>query len=497
MLEIKWSPELDMEKIEPKCLPVWVKIVTVPLEAWSVEGISAIASSLGKPMMMDANTAAMCHKGIGNFDFAKVLVEIDARKELKKEIVIQYRDKNNNVKGSKTIKVKISRQIRSSSHLLLMDPMLLKLKAIEMDSLPNGSIMEMTIAELMMVKGKKLGKDRWMQIIKKKEINGNKVQQKKWNVKEKHVEETRKNANKFSILNSLPEDNIQGSRTLKERLIEENIRKEGNESIKEVDVEDVFNSPSGTGNFMESNEVCAILETRLKSKKLQKACNKVFHDWEWVSNMEFKCYYSFVYAVNTGVERRDPWRTLCNDYRYVNGKPWCIFGDMNVILHPSQHSCGSSNISTDMMEFHDCLNTIEVEDLCCSGLHFTWTKNLHKARMGIMTGVLKKLDIILSNEGFIKDFPQAHAKFLPYLISDHTPAILCIPSNDIQTSIDVDPYNHSLRIEEANLVKELCEAESYAYPVQVLDSCDTLFKEKLSSADASKMITNVTDFEIK
>ncbi|GKC48369.1 hypothetical protein Tco_1066091, partial [Tanacetum coccineum] len=38
---------------------------------------------------------------------------------------------------------------------------------------------------------------------------------------------------------------------------------------------------------------------------------------------------------------------------------------------------------------------------------------------------------------------------------------------------------------------------SSAYLVQVLDSCDTLFKEKLSSADASKMITDVTDSEIK
>nr|GEZ82310.1 hypothetical protein [Tanacetum cinerariifolium] len=82
-----------------------VKIINVLLEAWSVEGINAIASSLGKPMMMDTNIAAICHKGICNFDFARILVEMDAEKELKKEIVIQYKDKNNNVRGSKTVKV--------------------------------------------------------------------------------------------------------------------------------------------------------------------------------------------------------------------------------------------------------------------------------------------------------------------------------------------------------------------------------------------------------
>ncbi|GJY35773.1 RNA-directed DNA polymerase, eukaryota, reverse transcriptase zinc-binding domain protein [Tanacetum coccineum] len=90
------------------------------------------------------------------------------------------------------------------------------------------------------------------------------------------------------------------------------------------------------------------------------------------------------------------------------------------------------------------------------------------------------------------------------------------------------PSSHILflnvqRIEEANLVKEFCEAESdeekflhqqakikwlcdgdknssYFHRVlkgrnnKILDSCDTLFKEKLSSTDASKMIT---DSEIK
>ncbi|GJT98779.1 RNA-directed DNA polymerase, eukaryota, reverse transcriptase zinc-binding domain protein [Tanacetum coccineum] len=696
-------------------------IVNVPLEAWSVEGISAIASSLGKPMMMDTNTAAMCHKGIGNFDFARVLVEMDAEKELKKEIVIQYRDKNNNVKGSKTVKVvydwmppactkcKVfghdNRHCRKGGGINGNDTNSLETsnddKEINQGFRSNSTFGDNAAKtqghrngsnSQWQYNGNERGRttDGRRQEFRKrpmdvdnqnKEVTGNKVQHKKWNVKEKHVEEIRKTANKLFVLNSHSEDNDQEVRTLKERMIvdkflnqklqptliesmtwskdmihyfkekwEENIIKERNEGIKEVEVEDVLSNSNGTGNFMKANEVngmkgsilnedgygvCAVLETRLKCKKLQKSCDKVFHDWEWVSNMEFKCYYSFVYAANEGVERRELWRTLVNDNRYVNGKPWCIAGDMNVIMHPNEHSCGSSIMSTDMMEFHDCLNTIEVEDLCRSGLHFTWTKNLHKAKMGIMTGVLKKLDRILSNEGFIKDFPQAHAKFLPYLISDHTPAILCIPSNvkkkiksfrfsnyiadkqefipivkdkwnqdihgykmyqvvkklkslkvplrrlewskgnlfkrveclrvqlqDIQTSIDVDPYDHSLRIKEAKLVKDFCEAESdeenflhqqakikwlcggdknssyfhsvlkgrnnkskvfslrdnhgnsydydqipqlflkhfenflgSAYPVQEIESSDTLFKEKLSTAHASKMIADISEIK--
>ncbi|GJU69887.1 RNA-directed DNA polymerase, eukaryota, reverse transcriptase zinc-binding domain protein [Tanacetum coccineum] len=90
---------------EPKKMPVWVKITNVPLEAWSVKGISALASNLGKPIVIDSMTASMCHKGIGNLSYARVLVEMEAIKELKNEIEIQYVDKSKNVKGSKKVLV--------------------------------------------------------------------------------------------------------------------------------------------------------------------------------------------------------------------------------------------------------------------------------------------------------------------------------------------------------------------------------------------------------
>ncbi|GJT08314.1 RNA-directed DNA polymerase, eukaryota, reverse transcriptase zinc-binding domain protein [Tanacetum coccineum] len=112
----KWSPEIGMTKVEPKKLPVWVKIIHVPLEAWSVKGISVLASGLGTPIVMDSMTASMCHRGIGNLSYARVLVEMDATKELKNEIEIQYVDKNKNVKGSKKVQVVYDWKPPSCSH---------------------------------------------------------------------------------------------------------------------------------------------------------------------------------------------------------------------------------------------------------------------------------------------------------------------------------------------------------------------------------------------
>nr|GEU39677.1 putative RNA-directed DNA polymerase, eukaryota, reverse transcriptase zinc-binding domain protein [Tanacetum cinerariifolium] len=63
-------------------------------------------------------------------------------------------------------------------------------------------------------------------------------------------------------------------------------------------------------------------------------------------------------------------------------------------------------------------------DVQCTGLQFTWNQK-SKGR----DGVLKKLDRILANLEFYDGFVGAHANFKPYRISDHSPAVLNIPTN--------------------------------------------------------------------
>ncbi|GJV53841.1 RNA-directed DNA polymerase, eukaryota, reverse transcriptase zinc-binding domain protein [Tanacetum coccineum] len=101
----KWDPIIGMDKKEMSTIPIWAKLTNVPLEAWSNEGISALASRLGKPLIMDNMTTRMCKHGSGKMEYARVLVEFDVKKGFKDKIVIQYRNKENEVKGSKTVNV--------------------------------------------------------------------------------------------------------------------------------------------------------------------------------------------------------------------------------------------------------------------------------------------------------------------------------------------------------------------------------------------------------
>nr|GEW69747.1 ATPase, F1/V1/A1 complex, alpha/beta subunit, zinc knuckle CX2CX4HX4C [Tanacetum cinerariifolium] len=76
--------------LEPAKLPLCIKLHNVPIEAWTVKGVSAIASSLGTPLIMDKTTARMCHEGAGRVGYAKVLVEVKAESQFKEKVEINY-----------------------------------------------------------------------------------------------------------------------------------------------------------------------------------------------------------------------------------------------------------------------------------------------------------------------------------------------------------------------------------------------------------------------
>ncbi|GJW67845.1 RNA-directed DNA polymerase, eukaryota, reverse transcriptase zinc-binding domain protein [Tanacetum coccineum] len=120
----------------------------------------------------------------------------------------------------------------------------------------------------------------------------------------------------------------------------------------------------------EDISICGILETRLKSKCLSSICGKMFEGWNRVTNMN-KC--------NKGCRIIVSWNADVADIRVIHvtsqvmlclvetvngGHTWIMMGNLNVTLKVNEHSVGGSHLSNDMQEFQDCVNSIEMEDLC-------------------------------------------------------------------------------------------------------------------------------------
>ncbi|GKA12795.1 RNA-directed DNA polymerase, eukaryota, reverse transcriptase zinc-binding domain protein [Tanacetum coccineum] len=503
------------------------RMCNIPLETWTKSGISALASRLGKPLVMDTITAEICKKGVGRVKYARVLVEVPANKNVHEEIEVVYRDKDRVELCRKKISVKFDWILLRCSKCCVFWHDLSSCGKADQGKTNAVNLEEANNQE------KKKGNDAngtsndgFIKVRNKKEYGGGKKQQSKPSVQTyKLVQKqggpiaSEKSMNQFSVQDSIL-DALRRYANIFVVLDNLEIDKQNGDSmgsnpidIESGEVNDVFRDENGIAQGMENDiiegidrgvvvdgqdfrnflrdeklSVCAIIETRIKAKKLLKIRDGIFKQWEWINNMRYcdkgcmiimgwnidninlkmlhyckqsvlcriedrrgklLMFYTIVYAANGGNERRDLWKDLSLYKGIVADDPWAIMGDMNVTLDPSEHFTGSSSMSKDIQEFKDCVNLIEIEDIASSGLFYTWTK-------------------ICTSE-----YPQAHFIFLPYLISDHYPVVLSLPNTiqgrkksfrlrdklkSVQQRIDVEPHNKLLREEESVVLGNYEEA---------------------------------------
>ncbi|KAL0294626.1 UNVERIFIED_CONTAM: hypothetical protein Sangu_3213600 [Sesamum angustifolium] len=78
----KWEPGMVLRKLKHTEVPVWIKLRHLPVELWTTDGLSTVASGIGKPLYPDAITRA-CTR----LDFARCVM-LNVNSKLPKHIVI-------------------------------------------------------------------------------------------------------------------------------------------------------------------------------------------------------------------------------------------------------------------------------------------------------------------------------------------------------------------------------------------------------------------------
>ncbi|GKD30370.1 RNA-directed DNA polymerase, eukaryota, reverse transcriptase zinc-binding domain protein, partial [Tanacetum coccineum] len=311
----------------------WI-LMNQPLEAWSVKGLSALASRIGKPLTIDAMTTRMCKQGIGRLGYARVLVEVDAKKGLEDHIDVLYRSSSNGEQFVKKVNVEYD-----------WKPPICKKCMVFRHSDNNCNRKDKTNEQVL----EQQNRNQWKRNLKLQSLYTERRQRKvirKWQKK--------RTANKFAILQDMEEEDGFAKLSMKEK--------------EEVD--------------------------------------KSF-------------YCTFIYAANKGKDRRELWKELSLNKRIVGSSAWIIIGDVNVSLNLEDHSEGMSQFAQDMIEFQECINEIEMEDINCFGFHFTWTKSL----LNTNATVLKKIDRIIGNRHFscFNTKPNAQIIWKPNPTQDLSP----------------------------------------------------------------------------
>ncbi|XP_070051572.1 uncharacterized protein LOC142173617 [Nicotiana tabacum] len=198
-----------------------------------------------------------------------------------------------------------------------------------------------------------------------------------------------------------------------------------------------------------------LLETNIKSSRIDQIANKIFGGWHYITNLEshyngriwilwrsdyfnvtlierttqvvtcevkyipmqVEFMVSFVYAFNTSEGKRELWNKLTQQkIRY--DKPWLILGDFNAVLRVDNRCDGVLVTLAEVAEFQSCIDTCELLELPNQGQRYTWNDKHEGER------IFSKIDWAFINKEWLDTIPPSTNRYLTEGISDHCPTII-------------------------------------------------------------------------
>ncbi|KAJ9541740.1 hypothetical protein OSB04_028246 [Centaurea solstitialis] len=380
-----WDPSKGLSRPTHDVCPLWVKFHNIPLVLFNQEGISRIATALGVPRRMDACTSSMCDNRWGRPRFARVLIDVWATGELKKELEVI----TPHLKDGGCDKIKIGVEYvwepNQCSHCCVFGHKL------------------SSCAKAVPVNHKKSQPEP--------DADGFvRVERKQWrglNSLEKQQE----------VKSLIRNNNVHVCAVLESHVRVDSLRTVCSSTFGRWDwVSNQAHSDFGKRIILAWDADCVDV-------MLLEFHRQFVHCQICVRGAAQTFFLSVVYGDNRGLNRRMLWSGLRKFKAIMGAKPWVIAGDFNCLLFPHDALGGVSRRNSDMDDFALCLEDIEVFDLRFTGIHHTWCQKPQSEG-----GLKRKLDRILANTDFTSTFEDASSRFLPRGLSDHSPGLLAFTS---------------------------------------------------------------------
>ncbi|GKD24600.1 putative reverse transcriptase domain-containing protein [Tanacetum coccineum] len=395
----KWSMKTSLQKEELTHIPIWVKLHDVHIQVFEEDGISLIATYLGKPIMLDSYTSSMCKDSWGRSSFAQCLIKINSEADFMESITIGIPDLNRPGHTKETIRVEYEWKLPRCLTCNIFGH--------------TGETCPKKVVTTPVVNDTNVTNDGFQKVVNRKRNNkgssvGNKIP------KGVPVSKGFQVGKEFAFQPKT--SNVSSNQDTDKKKIS-NIASPnpfaalGVDDDEEEEVRQVVN---------ENNlSVCVILESHVDVAAVYDTCKKVCSRWKWTSNGSLCSKGSQII-----LGWNDDLSNLVRHARLMRNRPWVLLGDFKAALNLKDHSAGGYEPNAAMREFKECVQDIEVADANSTGLHFTWNQKLKGSN-----DILKKIDRIMGNLQFNGDFPGSFAIFQPYRISDHSPSVLRIPKS--------------------------------------------------------------------
>ncbi|KAL2252986.1 UNVERIFIED_CONTAM: hypothetical protein Sindi_0093300 [Sesamum indicum] len=398
----KWEPGMAMRKLKHTQVPVWIKLRHLPMEFWTTEGLSTVASGVGKPLYPDAITRA-CTR----LDFARVCVMIDATQKLHKHIIVMAPDEEG---GEIPCKVDV-----------------------EYEWLPPKCTACMSLGHS--------NKDCALNKTRKPTKPTVNVYVLKVNVAQPQLP-TKGRKTMKPVVEDIPKADAG------DRHVDQNHSKQ-EERGKAIVIYNAFDA-------LHLIDDAGILETRVRLNNVMHIQSFLLPHWKWfvdyssvgnriwiawdenivdvhildsadqfihcrVTNMadNESVIITVVYGASEVIDRRNLWTALETLSQQCSDIPWMVGGDFNAVRDLNE-VCGiSGDIRMATEEFNAGILEAELIPLPMQGEWFTW----HNCSTS-MRSLWKRLDRILINDRWLARFPSAYYHSLTPRTSDHSPLVL-------------------------------------------------------------------------
>ncbi|KAJ9536237.1 hypothetical protein OSB04_un000586 [Centaurea solstitialis] len=466
-----WDPSKGLVKPVHNSCPLWVKLHNIPLVAFNKEGLSRITSALGVPKQMDACTASMCDKAWGRPGFAKVLVEVWAVGELKREVQVVIPSLTGGGDTSVNVQVEYIWEPTQCTHCMVFGhkaATCVKAVSVTKPKPENKDDQGFIRVSRKEWKPKKLVTTTQAPVVTRKEGEGTSGSSKDVGVT--GMVETIDVDSSHVVMNA---DRSEPSSAMGDQV--DNTSIETPIVVEEITVpppkvspvhepQTKLDKPPLKGILKNTNRFAPLgsdlkdqrrVDDGMKSKKdsgskrpglegggklksvSHSTCDRVFRRWSWISNqmysdvgtriivawdnsvVDLMVLESHSQFMHCEIRFHDTQDSFFVSFVYAANRGsdrralWSGLRKFKVLL--GDKPWGQSRRNADMLEFAACVEDVELFDVRFMGVHHTWCQKPREE-----AGLRRKLDRILANTDFTGVFQDATARFLPRGLSDHS-----------------------------------------------------------------------------
>ncbi|KAK4382597.1 hypothetical protein Sango_2856800 [Sesamum angolense] len=382
----KWEPGMVLRKLKHTEIPVWIKLRHLPVELWTTEGLSTVASGIGRPLYPDAITRT-CTR----LDFARACVMLNVSSKLPKHVVIMM---PNELGGESACKVDVEYEwlppkctgCSSLGHSTKECPLSKPTKPVvsiyvrkSMPITPAAPKLKMKEHVQAAPVPKNIHPETEVDRVSK-EMQGNGRDKAIWNVRG---------------LN----------------------RRDHQVAVRDLVCEFRL-------HFI------ALLETRSLQSNVTHVYNQEYYlDGDGLLIMRDRVIVFGLHGMMS-LLRRELWQELIELAGTIGNVPWLVGGDFNAVLDMSEVSGASRDIRVAMNEFNDCILQTGLLSLPMQGERFTWHNCSLDGR-----SLWKRLDRLLVNDVWMERWPNLYYTCLTPRTSDHSPMVLKGDYRNMQVSL--------------------------------------------------------------